>query len=53
MVFSNLRGKEMILGRDFMKTNDVRIDHGRDRISIKKPIKFNNLEAKSRQIEIN
>jgi hypothetical protein len=45
--------KELILGRDFMRANRVVVDHGTDKITIRKQIKFNNGSVKAAAIEVN
>ncbi len=53
IISKNLGDKELILGRDFLKANQVVVDHGRDRITIRIPIKFNNSISKRQSVEVN
>lgn len=42
IITKSLQDKEILLGRDFMKPNNVVVDHGADSIQIRRQIKFNN-----------
>ncbi len=42
IISDKLGDKEMIIGRDFLKQHHVIVDHGLDKITIRKPVKFNN-----------
>lgn len=54
IITKSLVDKEIILGRDFMRSNHVVIDHGKDRITIRQQVKFNNVGSKRVQpLEVN
>ena len=51
IVTESLHGKEMIIGRDFMKLHNAIIDHGKDLITLDKP-KMNQEEFSETECEL-